>query len=271
MTTDFLRIGHRGAAAYATENTLSSIQTALACNVDMVEMDVRRTKDGILVLSHDSHIKAEGRRLKIKRHSLSQIQQLCLPGGELVTTLEEALAFIKGKALVNIDIKEPGYETELVQMLKRLDMTSQVMCSSLSAKSLKKVKLNNPDIFVALSYPSSFFIRLYHIRFLQPLLNYLATKHIAMSPIHFVVRQILPLRARYIKSAIGVNAVMIRAPFISPKLVDIIHRKELKLYAWPADKAQDVEKLRLWGVDGVESNRPDVLHPPKKSQHLAAR
>ncbi len=271
MTTDFLRIGHRGAAAYATENTLSSIQTALACNVDMVEMDVRQTKDGILVLSHDSHLKAEGRRLKIKQHTLSQIQQLCLPGGELVTTLEQALAFVKGKALVNIDIKEPGFETELVALIEQLDMASQVMCSSLSAKSLKKVRAINADIYVALSYPSSFLIRLYHIRFLQPLLNYLATKHIAMSPIHFAVRQILPLQARRIKAATGINAVMIRAPFISPKLVDIIHRKELKLYAWPADKAQEVEKLRQWGVDGVESNRPDILQSPKKTQPLAAR
>jgi glycerophosphoryl diester phosphodiesterase len=271
VTTNFLRIGHRGAAAYATENTLSSIQTALSCNVDMVEMDVRRTKDGTLVLAHDPHLSAEGRRLKIRRHTLAQIQHLCLPGGELVATLEQALAFVKGKALVNIDIKEPGFEAELVQLIGKLDMTTQVMCSSLSAKSLTKIKSINPDIYVALSYPSSFFISLYHIRFLQPLLNYLATKHIAMSPIHFVVRQALPMRAKRLKAATGIDAVMIRAPFISPKLVDIIHRKELKLYAWPADKEHEVEKLRLWGVDGVESNRPDILHPSNKSQHLAAR
>ena len=192
MTTNFLRIGHRGAAAYATENTLSSIQTALACNVDMVEMDVRRTKDGVLVLAHDPHITAEGRRLKIKRHTLSQIQHLCLPGGELVTTLEEALSFVKGKALANIDIKEPGFETELVQLIEQLGMSSQVMCSSMSPRNLEKVKAANPDIYVALSYPPAFFITIYHIRFLQPLLNYLATKHIAMSPIQFLVREILP-------------------------------------------------------------------------------
>lgn len=270
MTTNFLRIGHRGAAAYATENTLSSIQTALACNVDMVEMDVRRTKDGVLVLAHDPHITAEGRRLKIKRHTLSQIQHLCLPGGELVTTLEEALSFVKGKALANIDIKEPGFETELVQLIEQLGMSSQVMCSSMSPRNLEKVKAANPDIYVALSYPPAFFITIYHIRFLQPLLNYLATKHIAMSPIHFLVRQILPLRAKRLKAS-SIDAMMVRAPFISPKLVDIIHRKELKLYAWPADKAHEVEKLKLWGVDGVESNRPDVLHSPKKPQQLAAR
>src|SRR5690606_34111529 len=135
MTSNFLRIGHRGAAAYATENTLSSIETAIACNVDMVELDVRLTKDKQMVLSHDPYIHGVGRKLKLRRHTLSQLHHLCLPGGELVTTLEQALSFIKGKALVNIDLKESGFEAEVVALVDKLEMNSQVMISGFSTKS----------------------------------------------------------------------------------------------------------------------------------------
>ena len=50
-----LRIGHRGAGAYAIENTLESFQKALDLGVNAVEMDIRKTKDGELVLSHDDN------------------------------------------------------------------------------------------------------------------------------------------------------------------------------------------------------------------------
>lgn len=52
-------------------------------------------------------------------------------------------------------------------------------------------------------------------------------------------------------------------PFISSKLVDVVHKKELKLYAWPADRQQEVERLQRLGVDGAGSNRPNVLYQIK--------
>lgn len=268
MTSDFLHIGHRGAAAYATENTLSSIQTAIACGVDMVELDVRKTRDDHLVLAHDPYIQGEGRKLKINRHTLDQLNHLCLPGGEMVTTLEQALRFIRGKALVNIDLKESGYEKRIVSLVEELDMKSQVMFSGLQAKSLQKVKQENPGFFVALSYPSSFLIRLYYIRWLQPMWNYFGNRKFLIQPLQRIIRKLLPYRAKRLKDDLGIDAIMVMVPFISPKLVDVIHQKELKLYAWPADKEVDVHKLHSLGVDGAGSNRPDILQI--NTEHLAS-
>jgi glycerophosphoryl diester phosphodiesterase len=51
-----LRIGHRGAAGHAPENTLAAIQTGIALGIDLVEIDVRRTADGVLVVLHDETV-----------------------------------------------------------------------------------------------------------------------------------------------------------------------------------------------------------------------
>ena len=51
-----LRIGHRGAAGHAPENTLASVEHAIALGVDLVELDVQRTKDGHLVIIHDKRV-----------------------------------------------------------------------------------------------------------------------------------------------------------------------------------------------------------------------
>ena len=55
-TKKVLRIGHRGAAGHATENTLRSIEEAIALRCDLIEVDVRRTRDGALVLLHDERV-----------------------------------------------------------------------------------------------------------------------------------------------------------------------------------------------------------------------
>lgn len=268
MKDSFLRMGHRGAAAYATENTLSSIQAALECGVDMVEMDVRRAKDGVLVLSHEPFIKGLGRRVSVRKSTLEEIQQVCLAGGEVAPTLDAALSFVRGRARVNLDLKESGIESAVVELVTKYRLENQTMISGLNRRSLRKIKQLNPALYVTLSFPSSTLIRLYYVRWLQPFLHYLAHRHRAMSPVHFVMRQILPFTLRRLASD-QIDAVIIRAPFISSKLVDVAHRKEWKLYTWPADAPGEVDKLRQLGVDGIGSNRPDILLQPIDRSELA--
>lgn len=268
MSQSFLRMGHRGAAAYATENTLSSIQSAIECGVDMVEIDVRKTRDGVLVLAHEPFLKGQGNKVKVARATYQQLKKVCLPGGEVVPTLEEALLFMRGKTQVNLDVKVGGIEDDLVGLVKRLGMESQVMFSGLNKSYLRKIKKLNPGLYVTLSFPSSILTQVYYVRWLQPFLRYLAHRHRAMSPIHFVMRQILPFTLRRLARE-QFDAVIIRAPFISSKLVEVAHQREWKLYAFPADKPQEVAKLQKLGVDGIGSNKPDVLSDLSDQSHLA--
>jgi DNA-binding MarR family transcriptional regulator len=100
-----IRIGHRGAAALAPENTLASIEAAIDLGVDMVEVDVVPLPDGTLVLAHDP------------------------PGGPgNLPTLDEALAFIAdGDVGVMLDVKGPGYERALVDSVRRVDLVERIM------------------------------------------------------------------------------------------------------------------------------------------------
>lgn len=263
--SQFIHIGHRGAAAYATENTLSSIQAALDFGVDMVELDVRRTQDGHFVLSHNPHLHGQHVKRKIKKHTLKQLQDVTLPGGETIATLDQALRFIHTKAMINIDLKETGYETEVYQLIRNLNLDGQTMFSSLNPRSLAAIKEVNPYQFVALSYPSTQLMFLYNVPQLQPFWNWLGRRRHAMYPFHLTIKKALPYRIRRLTLDQGIDALIIRTPFVSAKLVDAVHQKELRLYTWPADRPADIQALRQLGVDGVSTNRPDLINQNKNT------
>ena len=94
-----LKVGHRGARAYEPENTLRSFRKALELGVNAVELDVRRTKDGELVVIHDDKVDrtTNGRGL-VNELTLEEIEKLDAGKGEKIPTLEEALEFLDKKS-----------------------------------------------------------------------------------------------------------------------------------------------------------------------------
>ena len=121
-----LRIGHRGARAYAPENTLASFKKALEIGVDAVELDVRKTKDNQIVVIHDADVKrtTNGEGL-VSELTLKEIKNLSADG-EKIPTLEETLDFLDKVAE---DLKKLGFKYVTVDlegyrsgsMLKTLD------------------------------------------------------------------------------------------------------------------------------------------------------
>ncbi len=108
-----LRIGHRGAKAYAPENTLASFKKALEIGVDAVELDVRKTKDTQLVVIHDADVKrtTNGEGL-VNDFTLKEIKSFDAGGGEKIPTFEEALDFLDKKVKVFVELKEVGVEEQ---------------------------------------------------------------------------------------------------------------------------------------------------------------
>jgi glycerophosphoryl diester phosphodiesterase len=109
-------VGHRGACAVAPENTLAGFRVAIEAGATAVELDIRTTKDGQLVLSHDEQLArtTEGAG-RIGEKTLAEIKQLKVrsefPGAfedQRVPTLAEALAVCRGKIDVLLDLKEQG-------------------------------------------------------------------------------------------------------------------------------------------------------------------
>lgn len=99
-------IGHRGAPALALENTLPSFEAALEAGADGVELDVRLTLDGRLVLSHDDDVeRTAGRPGRISAMTFEEVRALDLGGGVGVPTFEEVLALVAGRTALVVEVK----------------------------------------------------------------------------------------------------------------------------------------------------------------------
>ena len=116
----FLRIGHRGAGALEPENTLRSIEAALRYGVEMVEIDIRPAADGTLVLMHDDDLRrTTGREGRVSTSTWAALKSLTVGASERIPTLEEALAVLRGRALVNLDQKRGIVPLSLLQVIDR--------------------------------------------------------------------------------------------------------------------------------------------------------
>src|SRR4030065_1388004 len=88
-----LIVAHRGAPGYAKENTIKSFGKAMALGADMIEFDVRRTKDNIFVVYHDGFI--QGRAIKALTYE--EISQITRNQGFNIPVVEEVLKWSRGK------------------------------------------------------------------------------------------------------------------------------------------------------------------------------
>lgn len=117
-------VGHRGTVKFAPENTIAAFRKAIEWGADLIEIDVRETRDGHLVLMHDSTVnRTTNGAGKVAAMTLAEIKQLDAGSwfssefkGERVPTLREALVAIRGGALPDIDFKA-GDPRKLVELL----------------------------------------------------------------------------------------------------------------------------------------------------------
>jgi glycerophosphoryl diester phosphodiesterase len=99
--------GHRGARARAPENTILAFDLALAEGADGVELDVRMTADGELVVLHDRHLQLEGgQAMEVERLTTSQLNLAGKRAGYTIPTLDEVLAWQRQRGcLANVELK----------------------------------------------------------------------------------------------------------------------------------------------------------------------
>lgn len=128
-----LVVAHRGDWRYAMENSLPAIENCIKMGVDVVELDIQRTKDGHLILMHDATLdRTTTGKGKVDEWTLDSIKTLKLKNGcairtkEIVPTLEEALLLAKGKILINLD-KADRYFDEVYTLLKKTGTERQVI------------------------------------------------------------------------------------------------------------------------------------------------
>lgn len=149
-------VAHRGDWRNFPENSLEAIDNAIKMGVDIVELDVQRTKDGKLILMHDMTLnRTTTGKGKISEVTLDSIQKLRLKNGcavrtiHKVPTLEEALLHAKGKIMVNLD-KADRYFDEVYALMEKTGTTKQVIMKG--SKSVEEVKALYGDFLANVIY-----------------------------------------------------------------------------------------------------------------------
>ena len=153
----FVNYAHRGASAYAPENTLSAFYLGLTMKANGIETDVRRSKDGKLVLFHDNTLeKTAGITGSVGDYTLKELRQMMIYGQpgfvpDHIVTLEEFLYFFGYRNLAfAIEIKEPGVEADTLELVRRFNVTDKCIFTSFIYDSL--VELRKLDEKICLGY-----------------------------------------------------------------------------------------------------------------------
>ena len=136
-------VGHRGASGLVEhENTIEAFQKAIDIGCYAIECDIRKTKDDILVINHDPFIKD----LIISEHSYQELNDYTMSLGYHLPTLIETLEFVKGKILVDLEIKEEGYEDKIVDEVLSVLSINEFYLRSFYDNALIKIHGINKDI-----------------------------------------------------------------------------------------------------------------------------
>ncbi len=149
---------HRGAKKYAPENTLASFQKALELGAQALELDITLSKDGEVVVIHDDSVeRTTNGKGAIADLNLEEIKKLDAGAwfskgfvGEKIPTLEEVLALVQGKALINIEIKNAGKRNEeLVQkaahLVVKVKKQENIIFSSFIPKNVRIIRKILPE------------------------------------------------------------------------------------------------------------------------------
>jgi len=158
-----LIFAHRGASKAAPENTLPAFEAAIRLGADGVELDVQYSSDGALVIFHNDTLeKTSNGTGRVTAHTLEDLRALDAGSwfdptfaGTRIPTLDETLDLLKGRLLINIELKvlealRSGLATDAVKAIRAHGMADQVVISSFNPFALRQAKGAGSEIECAL-------------------------------------------------------------------------------------------------------------------------
>ncbi|MEW6162750.1 MAG: glycerophosphodiester phosphodiesterase family protein, partial [Nitrospirota bacterium] len=186
-----------------------------------VELDVRKSKDGRLVIIHDDNLKKVfGKDILVNQATLKELKQLT---ENKIPTLEEALRFIDKKVeKILVELKEVGYEKKILEVIKKEKLKDRVIIVSFHEKALLNMRKLDKEIETGLIYS----------RYKNP------------------IDAALKLNAQYLIPLYR---------FTHTKNIEDAHKNSLKVIVWTINTKQEVKEYIAKGVDGIASDKPDIF------------
>ena len=219
-------VGHRGAAGVEPENTIRGFRYALELGVDYAECDVHLTKDNHLIVMHDETVdRTTNGTGAIRNLTFSEIRSLDAGKGERAPTLAEVLEVMKDRAILLIELKGEGVEEQAVQTVKEMHKDEQVIFTCFHLDRIRKVKSLDSSLKVGAIFG-------------QP-----------------------PADACQQALDAGASGIGVHYKNLHRELLEEAHSHGLDVRAWNPDTVPEMQAMIDLGVDGVSSNRPDLLIP----------
>lgn len=215
---------HRGASNEAPENTIPAIEKAIEGGADYVEIDVRLTADGEVVLMHDASTeRTTDQALTVTECTYEELLTLDAGAwfseeyaGTEIPSLEEVMEICENRIMMNIELKPADFSGELEQTVARMitekHMEDQCIVTSFRQSSLLAVKEYNPDITTGYIYSFGY-----------------------SNSINYEAMDILSIDARYLSSAVVTGA----------------HEKGISVYAWTVNSKGEMRRMMAIGVDNI--------------------
>jgi len=255
-------VGHRGALEVAPENTLASFRRAVDDGVDVVEMDVRLSADGYVVVMHDGTVDrtTDGTGV-VSEMSLAVLKGLdagswfdARYAGERIPTLAEVLAWARGKVGLMLELKyhpygsfDPALVPKVLDLIARAGVSEQVVFISYQPAALQQVRAQAPDFSVG------------HLTFLDRRLNRMLwlVRHVPQLRYHKLTRNLVRctlLRPLTFARTYGFNMLTPNIAVVTPELVTATHVAGLPVSS--GGIAWDYPAAIAMGVDTVSANDP---------------
>lgn len=249
-----LVIAHRGDSAHRPENTLVSFASALEAGAELVELDVQLTKDGHAIVLHDPTLdRTTSGRGKVREMTLAEVRAVSAGypqrfgqayAGERVPTLAEALALLRGRARVMIEIKRDsvtdldagGVEARTIAEVRRAGMAKDVALLSFDRRALRRCREQAPEMTRG------------HLFYREP-------------------AEVVVVGAR----EAGCEIVLPEKGMLSDALVEAVRAAELRLATWVVDDVEELRRLLRFDLFGVASNRPGEMLEALQDADLSGR
>jgi glycerophosphoryl diester phosphodiesterase len=241
FSSRFAAIAHRGGARHpdlaGKENTFAAFRHAVSLGYRYVETDVHATRDDQVVAFHDDELsRVSDGRGAIADYSLTEVNRLRVGGSEPIPTLDEVLETFPDTCF-NIDIKHAGAITPLAKTIERHRAQDRVCVASFSVERLRAFR-RLMGRRVPTSVSTMGVIWNGYVPLLPRLLN---SPGVAIQ---------IPVSRR-----IGSRAV----PVLTPRLLRHAHMAGKVVHIWTVDDPLEMHRLLDMGVDGIVSDRTDLL------------